>query len=76
MQLRKNILLGLSAVAIFSTGIAIGAQPHMKNALGALQNAKSQLEKAEHNKGGHRVRAIELINQAISEVQSGMAAAR
>jgi hypothetical protein len=47
-------------------------QPHMQHALHALQNAKSQLEKAEHDKGGHRVKAIELINQAIAEVQAGI----
>lgn len=76
MQLRRNILLGISAATIFSAGIAIGAQPHMQNALTALGNAKGQLEKADNNKSGHRVRAIELINQAISEVKAGMAAAR
>jgi hypothetical protein len=76
MQLRKQFLLVLSVVAIFSAGVAIGAQPHMENALTALQNARTQLTKADHNKGGHRVRAIELINQAISEVQSGINAGR
>lgn len=47
-------------------------QPHMQHALHALENAKAQLEKAEHDKGGHRVKAIELINQAIGEVQAGI----
>ena len=27
---------------------------------------------ASHNKGGHRLRAIELINQAMAEVRTGM----
>ena len=76
MQLRRNILLGLSAATVFFAGIAIGAQPRMQSALTALGEAKGQLEKADHNKGGHRVRAIELINQAISEVQAGIAFAR
>ena len=47
-------------------------QPHMEHALKALENAKIQLEKAEHDKGGHRVKAIDLINQAISEVKAGI----
>mgnify|MGYP002809182655 CR=1 FL=1 len=29
-------------------------QPHMKAALAALQQAKEELKKAKHNKGGHR----------------------
>ncbi len=75
MELKKVVVLGLSLAMVFSVGVVIGAQPHMQNALSALQNARTQLEKADHNKGGHRVRAIELINQAISEVQSGINAA-
>jgi hypothetical protein len=47
-------------------------QPHMQHALHALENAKAQLEKAEHDKGGHRVKAIELINHAIGEVKAGI----
>lgn len=76
MQLKKVVVLGLSLAAMFSAGIVVGAQPHMQNALGALQNARSQLQQADHNKGGHRVRAIELIDQAIAEVQAGIDYAR
>ena len=47
-------------------------QPHMAHALKALVSAKIQLEKAEHDKGGHRVKAIDLINQAITEVKEGI----
>jgi hypothetical protein len=32
------------------------------------------LQAAEANKGGHRVTAIRLINEAINEVQAGIAA--
>ncbi len=76
MQLKKVLVVGLSLGTVFLAGIAVGAQPHMQNALASLQNAKSELQQASHNKGGHRVRAIELINQAISEVNAGMNAAR
>lgn len=76
MQLKKVIALGLASALLFSAGIVIGAQPHMQNALSALQNANNQLQQATHNKGGHRERAIELVNQAMSEVKAGMAYAK
>lgn len=50
-------------------------QPRMQAALAALTQAKSELQNAAENKGGHRVNALNLVNQAIVEVQAGMAAA-
>jgi hypothetical protein len=47
----------------------------MANALEALQTAKRELNNAVADKGGHRVKAIDLVNQAITEVKLGMAAA-
>ena len=55
---------------------AIPDQPHMQAALDALQRAKSNLERAEADKGGHRVRAIGYVNDAIAEVNLGIAAGR
>ncbi len=48
-------------------------QPHMRAALDALRNAKRHLELAEADKGGHRVKAVELVNGAISETEAGIA---
>jgi hypothetical protein len=48
-------------------------QPYMQSALNSLLAAKSSLENGATNKGGHRVKAIGLVNQAIVEVQAGMA---
>jgi hypothetical protein len=75
----RRRLVGIAAVTVivagsFASGYVVAAQPHMMNALNALQNAKSELQVAEANKGGHRVNAIRLINEAIGEVQAGMAA--
>jgi hypothetical protein len=53
--------------------MAIAYQPHMQNALAALQNARTELAAAEPNKGGHRERAIELVDKAIDQVQQGIA---
>jgi len=49
-------------------------QPHMEAALGHLQSAHAELERATHNKGGHRVNAMRLVQSAIAEVQQGIAA--
>lgn len=51
-------------------------QPHMQAALDALNAALGHLNQAEADKGGHRARAIELVNQAISEVNLGIQAGR
>ncbi|HET7251572.1 MAG TPA: hypothetical protein VFI79_17100 [Gemmatimonadales bacterium] len=49
-------------------------QPHMKAALEALRSAKRHLEEAEADKAGHRVKAIEHVDAAITETQAGIAA--
>ncbi|HVN76383.1 MAG TPA: hypothetical protein VMT19_08710 [Thermoanaerobaculaceae bacterium] len=66
------MLCAVVLVAGFMVGRAAAAQPHMEAALDHLRAAKAQLEEAEHDKGGHRVKAIELVNEAISEVRLGM----
>jgi hypothetical protein len=52
--------------------LAYGNQPHMDNALNHLQAARVELERATPNKGGHRERAIRLIDQAINQVRAGI----
>lgn len=51
-------------------------QPHMQAALDALQSAKGNLERATSDKGGHRVRALGFVNDAIAQVKLGIAAGR
>ena len=46
----------------------------MYNALHALQTARAELQEAAPNKAGHRVNALRLINEAIREVEAGIAA--
>lgn len=53
--------------------ITAAPQGHMTAALASLQTAKGQLQKATADKGGHRAKAIDLVNQAITEVQAGIA---
>ncbi len=55
------------------TGTAsAGPQPHMRNALGSLRAAKLELDKATPDKGGHRVKALELTSAAIQQVEKGI----
>jgi hypothetical protein len=51
-------------------------QPHMQNALNALENAKDNLNRATADKGGHRAKAIDYVKDAISEVKKGIDAGR
>ena len=55
------------------TGVAVAEQGHMQNALTALNTAKDQLSTANDDKGGHRRKAIGFVNQAITEVNAGIA---
>ena len=43
--------------------------PHIDEALESMRAAKKHLESAEHDFGGHRVKAIEHLNQAIHEAE-------
>ena len=70
----KGIMVLAVAGAAFAAGLAYAAQPHMEAALNALLTAQTELKVAEHNKGGHRVKALELVNSAIAQVQAGIAA--
>ncbi|WMS44224.1 hypothetical protein RDV64_07490 [Acuticoccus sp. MNP-M23] len=56
-------------------GTAMANQPRMDRAIGLLQQARGELQDAPANKGGHRVKALNLIDQAIKEVRLGKQAA-
>jgi hypothetical protein len=43
--------------------------PHIDEALEAMRSAKHQLETADHDFDGHRVKSIEHLNQAIHEAE-------
>ncbi|HXQ09990.1 MAG TPA: hypothetical protein VN805_03220 [Caulobacteraceae bacterium] len=76
MKTRTKILAVVGAMALSAgAGYAVAQinQPHMQNALGDLQAARSELQIAEADKGGHRVAAINLVNQAIYQVRQGIA---
>ena len=68
--------LGVAAAAVLTAGFATeaaAAQPNMQDALRALNAALKSLDNADANKGGHRARAMALVEQAIQEVRAGIA---
>jgi hypothetical protein len=70
------ILIGLSVYSLGRPAQNRGMaehEPHMSAALGHLQEARAELEKATPNKGGHREKAMQLVDQAIQQVQQGEA---
>ena len=70
---------GRSVIGVFVLLVLCGLsyanppdQPYMQAARTDLQQARASLQRAEHNKGGHRVNAIAYINSAITEVNRGI----
>lgn len=79
-------LMGLGATGLLALGLVGAAsqpaeaqrgtfrkekQVNMQRALSNLQQARGDLQRASKDKGGHRARAIQLIDQAIREVRAG-----
>jgi hypothetical protein len=70
---RHNHATAFTPEALFASA---PDQPHMQNALNALENAKDNLNRATADKGGHRAKAIDFVKDAISEVKKGIDAGR
>jgi len=75
--MKRNSILSFFVLLILSAfAFATPDQPNMESARANLQNAKANLQVAEQNKGGHRAKALGLVNSAIAEVNRGIAAGR
>jgi hypothetical protein len=78
LSLVALLVLAVALTASSNLGVAQSSmpraesQPHMSTALDHLQQAEKELEAASHDKGGHRVKALSLIKEAISQVQQGI----
>jgi len=48
------------------------SQPEMAAAIQHLREAQQNLESATHDKGGHRARAVQLVQQALREAEQGI----
>jgi hypothetical protein len=74
-KLQALALTGTLVTGMF-IGQAVAQQTHMLAALDALRTARSELQSALANKGGHRVKAIALVDQAIAETNEGIRVGR
>jgi hypothetical protein len=68
------VLIGLSIYSLgrpAQTHEMAEHEPHMSAALGHLQEARAELDKAASNKGGHKEKALQLVDEAIQQVRQG-----
>jgi hypothetical protein len=63
--------IALATMLAFNTAGA-DVQPKMRDALGNLKSALASLQDATPDKGGHRVKAINLTKSAIEQVEKGI----
>jgi hypothetical protein len=71
----RSLAVVLALAALPAVAGPCHDQPNMAAALEALRNARAALDRAEHNKGGWRVAAVEATEKAIKETQRGCEAA-
>ena len=65
---------GAAAIALLGASVnsADAYQGNMERALASLYQALGELRQATANKGGHRAKAMDLIEQAIAQTQAGV----
>jgi len=76
MKTIKTASVSILVLIAMSFAPADARQPYMDSALAHLREARASLQRATPNKGGHRERAIDLVNQAIAQVEAGIRYAR
>ncbi len=67
------ILATLLAASFGINAAGADPQPLMKDALASLRQAQTALKNANHDKGGHRAKALQLTDAAIVQVEKGIA---
>lgn len=71
-------LLCRAAACLLLTALAVGVfparadQPRMQAAARHLQAARDELSRASSDKGGHRQRALDLVERALREARAGI----
>jgi hypothetical protein len=74
MNTRYGKVICIFAIVLCAATAALATpdQPRMQQAREDLIAARASLQRAEHNKGGHRAKAIGYVNEAISQVNAGI----
>jgi hypothetical protein len=68
-----SLLAVIISLSVFVMPSSAFNQPYMVAAKKDLNNAKNALKRATADKGGHRERAVDLVNRAIDQVEKGIA---
>jgi len=77
MSIRNRWLTVLAVSALLALGLATAAftkerHPEIRAAQRALHNAKVHLAHADRDFGGHRTKAVQLIDQAQDELRQAL----
>ena len=67
------ILAASLGKSVFVSDAGADVQPKMREALNHLRAAEAALNAATHDKGGHRVKAIAAVDEAIAQTKKGIA---
>ncbi len=70
--MKKNILTAVVLAATFAAGRVSADQPRMQAAQVNLLQARENLQAAAPDKGGHRTKALVLVNKALEQVAAGI----
>ena len=69
----KMLLLAASLTGTMAfTPAALEPHPHISSAIVELEAARNELKTAAHDFGGHRVEAVEAVDNAIKQLQLAM----
>jgi len=63
---------GMMSGSVLMSSARAEPQPAMDAALAALKTAEGALSKADTDKGGHRVKALDHTRKAIEQVEKGI----
>jgi hypothetical protein len=74
----RSQILAVFAVLLVAIGLVYAQthhmaihEPHMSAAYGHLEQARAELERSTPNKGGHRERAMQAVDQAMQQIEEG-----
>jgi len=69
----RRLALVVVTGLVFAVGVARAQEhPQMEEAKKDLQAAKTSLQAADHDYGGHRKQAIEAIDKALGHINQGL----
>jgi len=68
------VFAGMSLLALGASRAAAEEHPRLHAALYELREARVELKEAKHDFGGHRVKALEALDEAISQVDKALRA--